>query len=115
MASTEARFRRHLIISPNTHKIHAEIQLLYYYEIHPEIRRLRVIYSSKSACFLYDLFIKTHAKFYIARTYRVLYNKWTLLDPRLIYLPAKEIKEIVGVIERFNIIIEDKIKSALLI
>ena len=113
LASAEARFRRHLITSPNTHKIHAEIQLLYYYEMHPEIRRPRVICSSKSACFLCDLFIKTHAKFYMARTHGVLYNKWTLPDPRPIHLPAKEMKEMVGVVERFNTIIEDKIKSAL--
>jgi hypothetical protein len=73
LASAEAKFRRHLSASPNIYKIHAEIQILFYYEMHPNIRRPRVVCSSKSACFLCDLFIKIHAKFYVARTHGVLY------------------------------------------
>ncbi len=73
LASAEAKFRRHLAASPNIYKIHTEIQILFYYDMHPNIRRPTVVCSSKSACFLCDLFIKIHAKFYVAGTHGVLY------------------------------------------
>jgi len=62
-----------LAASPNIYKIHTEIQILFYYDMHPNIRRPTVVCSSKSACFLCDLFIKIHAKFYVAGTHGVLY------------------------------------------
>ncbi|KAI9786770.1 MAG: hypothetical protein M1835_002969 [Candelina submexicana] len=59
-------------------KIHAEIQLLLFYELHPELQRPRVICSSKSACYLCDLFIRLHGQFHVPRTHGTLYIKWTL-------------------------------------
>ena len=61
-------------------KIHAEIQLVFFYEQRTDIRRPRVICSSKSACFLCNLFIRLHGKFVMAKTHGVLYSKWTLPD-----------------------------------
>ena len=59
-------------------KIHAEIQLVFFYEQHDHLQRPRVICSSKSACFLCNLFLRLHGKFMARRTHGVLYSKWTL-------------------------------------
>ena len=58
--------------------VHAEIQLLYFYE--GSISRLppRIICSSKKACFLCNLFFKLHGKFIIPSTHGRLYEKWAL-------------------------------------
>ena len=113
IASAEAKFCSQLAAYPKSYKIHAEIQLLFYYEMHPEIRRPRVICSSKSACFLCDLFVKVHAKFYVARTHGVLYDKWILPDQGAIRLPGKDIKDMTRVVERFNATLENRIRLTL--
>ena len=59
-------------------KVHAEIQLLFHYEINNTLKRPRVICSSKNACFLCGLFVRLHGKFFMERTHGVLYPKWTL-------------------------------------
>ena len=59
-------------------KIHAEIQLLFFYEQYSDLQRPRILCSSKSACFLCNLFVGLHGKFLVRRTHGVLYPKWTL-------------------------------------
>ncbi|KAF6227104.1 hypothetical protein HO133_008545 [Letharia lupina] len=113
IAPAEAKFCRQMAASPKTYKIHAEIQLLFYYEMHPEIMRPRVICSSKSACFLCDLFVKIHAKFYVARTHGVLYDRWILPDQGTIHLFGKGVKDMTRVVERFKATLEDRIRLTL--
>ncbi|KAL9099809.1 MAG: hypothetical protein Q9163_004744 [Psora crenata] len=113
ITSKEAEFCRQLAAPPNTYKIHAEIQILFYYEMHPELRPPRVICSSKSACFLCDLFIKAHAKFYVARTHGVLYDKWILPDREKVNLGRKQNKQMIAAVKRFNSSLEDKIRLTL--
>jgi hypothetical protein len=48
-------------------KVHAEIQLLFFHEVHPSRRRPRFICSSKSACYLCNLFFSLHGGFYAGR------------------------------------------------
>ncbi|KAI9680528.1 MAG: hypothetical protein M1817_003968 [Caeruleum heppii] len=60
--------------------VHAEIQLLVYYELNPLRIQPRVIGVSKAACFLCDLCIQIHARFYIRNTHGKLYKGWTLPD-----------------------------------
>ncbi|OBT56679.1 hypothetical protein VE04_03553, partial [Pseudogymnoascus sp. 24MN13] len=67
-------------------KVHAEIQLLFFYELHPHLRRPRIICSSKSACYLCNLFFSLHGVFHIHRSHGRLYEKWTLPD----WLPIPE-------------------------
>ena len=62
------------------HRVHAEIQLLHYYETHPETPHPRVISSSKSACYLCDLFFRAHTGIYLPRTHGRMYDKWMLPD-----------------------------------
>ena len=58
--------------------VHAEIQLLMFYESRPDIRRPRVIASSKSACFLCNLLLLHHGQFYVGKTHGVLYPNWAM-------------------------------------
>jgi hypothetical protein len=62
------------------YKVHAEIQLLFFYEAHPNLPRPRIICSSKSACYLCNLFFRLHNSFQVPRTHGRLYDKWTLPD-----------------------------------
>ena len=62
------------------YKVHAEIQLLFFYEAHPNLPRPRIICSSKSACYLCNLFFRLHGSFQVPRTHGRLYDKWTLPD-----------------------------------
>ncbi len=49
--------------SPERCYIHAEVQLIFYYEENPKLLPPRVLGCSKSACFLCDLLIQQQAKF----------------------------------------------------
>ena len=92
-------------------KVHAEIQLLFYYEHNPDIPHPRIICSSKSACYLCDLFIKLHGKFHIPRTHGRLYDRWILPEPPNDQSPTSEPTFLL--IERFNLALEAKILQTL--
>ena len=59
-------------------KVHAEIQLLFFYELHPDRPPPRTICSSKSACYLCNLFFDLHGRFHVPRTHGRLYDQWCL-------------------------------------
>jgi hypothetical protein len=61
-------------------RVHAEIQLLFFYELYPRYQRPRFICSSKSACYLCNLFFFLHGGFHVPRTHGRLYGEWTLPD-----------------------------------
>ena len=58
--------------------VHAEIQLLFYYEWNPCSLPPRIICSSKQACFLCNLFLRIHGKFAVPNTHGRMYEKWAL-------------------------------------
>lgn len=58
--------------------VHGEIQLIFFYEKYSHDLPPRAIGSSKSACFLCDLFIKYHGKLGISHSHMKLYPKWTI-------------------------------------
>ena len=66
--------------------VHAEIQLIYQYDTTQAMLSPRCIGSSKSACLLCDLFIKSHGGFSITHSHRILYDKWAI--PPLESMPA---------------------------
>lgn len=115
LKSAENSFLSKLAAPRRSYKIHAEIQLLSFYELHPQLPRPRVICSSKSACFLCDLFIKIHANFFVARTHGVLYDKWSLPDMQSLGLGIKESANMAATVEKFSASIEDSIRRALAI
>lgn len=61
-------------------KVHAEIQLLVYHELHPNLPKPRVIASSKSACYLCNLFLNLHGQFQTSRAHGRIYDRWLLPD-----------------------------------
>lgn len=60
--------------------VHAEVQLLLYYEQYPSNKLPRVIGCSKSACFLCDMLIKRLGNYQISCSHGRLYNRWTITD-----------------------------------
>ncbi|KAI9862668.1 MAG: hypothetical protein M1813_004164 [Trichoglossum hirsutum] len=101
-------------INQGSYKVHAEIQLLCYsLRSSPDDQHKppRIISSSKSACFLCDLFVKLHRRFHIARTHGVLYDKWTPLDFSVIQFASVERRqELIDTIQRFDAAIRKKIE-----
>ena len=61
-------------------KIHAEIKLLFYYEVHSKCVTPRVTCANKSACYLCDLFLKIHGRFQVPMTFGKLNERWILPD-----------------------------------
>ena len=111
LSAARTKFQSRISTCATPWKIHAEIQLLFFYEQNPNIPHPRIICSSKSACYLCDLFIKTHNKFYIPRTHGRLYDKWILPEWPIKESPTNE--HILSVIEHFNAILEAKILHTL--
>ena len=62
--------------------VHAEIQLMTFYGLNPEIVKItpRVLGVSKNACYLRGLFIFHHKHFFISKTHGRLYHQWNLPD-----------------------------------
>lgn len=60
--------------------VHAEVQLILYYEQHSTERPPRAIGCSKSACFLCDILIQKSRKYWISQSHKRLYNQWTIKD-----------------------------------
>ncbi|KAI9730966.1 MAG: hypothetical protein M1818_008042 [Claussenomyces sp. TS43310] len=60
--------------------VHGEVQLLLHYEKHHHDPPPRAIGSSKSACFLCDMFIQKHGRYRISHSHKRLYHQWTIPD-----------------------------------
>jgi len=58
--------------------VHAEIQLLFHYELKGQNNAPQVILSTKKPCFLCASFFALHGRFYIPKSHGRLYEKWTL-------------------------------------
>ncbi|KFY64604.1 hypothetical protein V496_03141 [Pseudogymnoascus sp. VKM F-4515 (FW-2607)] len=94
----------------NSHvKVHAEIQLLFFYEMHPELPRPQVICSSKSACYLCNLFFRLHGVFYIPRSHGRLYDKWTL--PDWLPVPPERRAELGDLVTRLDVALKARMKQ----
>ncbi|EDN95420.1 hypothetical protein SS1G_11298 [Sclerotinia sclerotiorum 1980 UF-70] len=64
--------------APETQRVHSEIQLIFFYEQYPACLPPRCIGSSKSSCFLCDLFIRKHGMYHISHSHGRLYVNWTI-------------------------------------
>ena len=91
-------------------KVHAEIQLLYHYDMSPDARPPRIICSSKSACYLCHLFIQTHGRFRVSRTHGRLYDRWIL--PSWI-VNGRFLERIRTTAKQFNKCLDGKIRNAI--
>ena len=106
LSAARTKFQSRMSNCPVLWKVHAEVQLLLFYEQQPHVSRPRIIGSSKSACYLCDLFIQLHGGFSNPRTHGKLYDRWIL--------PEHAVRgHLVSVIDRFNAALEAKIKNTL--
>ena len=93
-------------------KVHAEIQLLFFYELNSERKRPRTICSSKSACYLCDLFFKLHSQYYVPRTHGRLYHRWTLPDWHIL-LPEMRRRDFDVLLRNLSEVLKVKVRAAL--
>ena len=93
-------------------KVHAEIQLLFFYELNSERKRPRTICSSKSACYLCDLFFRLHGQYYVPRTHGRLYHRWTLPDWHIL-IPEMRRRDFDVLLKNFSDILKVKVRVAL--
>jgi hypothetical protein len=63
-----------------TRHVHAEVQIIVYYEMRGPPTRPRAIGSSKEACFLCHSFIKAHGLFCMSKAHSQIYPQWTIPD-----------------------------------
>lgn len=87
-AEIELSVRKH---AGQSKRVHAEVQLLLYYEENPTPLPPRIITSNKHACLLCNLFIKAHGRFLIRSCHGRLYPRWRIppLDELRLTEPAK--------------------------
>lgn len=106
LSAARTDFQSRMSNCPVAWKVHAEIQLLLFYEQQPHVSRPRIIGSSKSACYLCDLFIQLHGEFSNPRTHGKLYDRWIL--------PEHAVNgHLVPVIDEFNAALEVRIQDTL--
>jgi hypothetical protein len=108
-AEAKYRSRIHTCVTP--WKVHAEVQILLFYEQRPRQTLPRVICSSKSACYLCSLFLETHGRFVVPRTHGRIYDRWTL--PSDTVFDSGTMKSLLPVLDRFNQAVEATIRKAL--
>jgi hypothetical protein len=90
------------------YKVHAEMQLIFDYEGRENVEhRPRVVKSSKSACFLCNLFMKVYGKVYTPKSHGRVYERWMLPDLPILGLKTNKLKELEQLVDRFNIAVED--------
>jgi hypothetical protein len=92
-------------------KVHAEIQLLFFYELNPNTPRPRFICSSKQACYLCDLFLRIHGSFNCPRSHGRLYNMWIL--PDWLDIPIQRHQDFADMTKRLKDALDDRIKETL--
>ncbi len=92
-------------------KVHAEIQLLAYHELNPERSKPRIIASSKSACYLCNLFVGLHGQFLVPRTHGRIYDLWVF--PDWVDFPQKQRDRVNVALEQFDISIQQSIINTL--
>lgn len=111
VSKARANFEERLSNHPIRWKVHAEIQLLFRYKQQPQVSRPRIISSSKSACYLCNLFVQYHGGFCVPRTHGRLYDRWVLPERAISELAVNA--HLISVIERLNAALEAKIKDVL--
>jgi hypothetical protein len=78
--------------------IHAEIQLVKFYEENPSTNPPKFIGSSEKTCYLCNLFVERHGRFTVSKSCPKLYPRWTV--PTIVCNSGIEV-------ERYNQIVND--------
>lgn len=97
-------------VSSTRFVVHAEIQLVAYYESHRAAFPPRVLCSSKKACFLCNLFVNLHGKFFMPSTHGRIYDTWTI--PIKLQVPHhSEVGGLTSTFRQFSTAISEKIND----
>lgn len=80
--------------------VHGEVQLILFYERYPTFPPPRAIGSSKSACFLCDLFVKKHGGFGLSYSHMKLYPKWTI--PEVPWMDSRQVQAFHGIVQAMD-------------
>lgn len=104
------KFQRHVWECQTKWKIHAELQLLFFYEQSSELPRPRAICASKSACYLCSLFLEIHGLYIVPSSHGRIYDRWTL--PSHNTLAPKTRQNMLPIITRLNEHLENTIRMA---
>lgn len=91
-------------------KVHAEIQLLCFYECHRVSNPPRLIATSKASCYLCDLFLKIHGAFQVISTFGKLNERWILPD-WLADVDPERICHLCRVVELFDSVLNTKFRE----
>ncbi|KAL9630552.1 MAG: hypothetical protein Q9204_004664, partial [Flavoplaca sp. TL-2023a] len=108
VSAAKAEFQRLLAGSGAEWKVHAEIQIILFYDQNPSLRPPRIIGSSKSACYLCNLFVHHHESFQVARSHGRLYDRWIL--PKEVFDQDSSMRP---VIDKLNASLENEILDVL--
>ncbi len=92
-------------------KVHAEIQLLFFYELNLKRIQSRTISFSKSACYLCDLFFRLHDQYHVSRTHDHLYHRWTLSEWHIL-LSEMRWRDFDVLLRNFSDILKVKVRVA---
>ena len=93
--------------------VHAEIQLLTYYEMNNVTYPPRMLCSTKKACFLCSHFIRLHGKFKVPSTHGKLYEKWTFPEA-MKQIPEIRAKQLGEIVDKFSNALEDELRREIL-
>ncbi|KAH6652988.1 hypothetical protein BKA67DRAFT_536691 [Truncatella angustata] len=91
-------------------KVHAEVQLMFHYEMTQPSLRPRTIVSTKSACFLCNTLFRLHGKYHIPSTHGKLYPGW-LLPSNAGQLSTTLTEQLNTVVQGYNRRIAEKLLS----
>ena len=111
VSAVRRRFLNRMNDRATTWKVHAEIQILLFYEQRPQLFCPRIIGSSKSACYLCNLFIQSHGQFQVSRSHGRLYDRWILPAWPLDKASAKG--NVRSAVDKLNRALETRIISVL--
>lgn len=89
--------------------VHGEVQLVLFHEQHSSNFMPRTIGSSKSACFLCDLFIAKHGRFSISHTHKRLYQQWRI--PHGVWMTKKQERMFERIVKEMNLALEGLIEG----
>ncbi|KAI9893774.1 MAG: hypothetical protein M1814_005991 [Vezdaea aestivalis] len=109
----ETDYQQNLTSASQQAKVHAEVQLIYYYAQKKSSLQPRVISASKCACFLCDLFIKLHGGFHVARSHGVLYSSWTVPNSNKMSLSEDQMHKFDMILKKLNHSLQHEIRKAL--
>ena len=72
-------FEPRIVLGSKRH-IHAEIQLITYFTLHPAIPGPRVIGISKATCYLCNLFLSHYPQYLVSATHGAIFEHWSIPD-----------------------------------